>query len=238
MRLQGMHSEDWSVPLSLVLNPEYRVSPPIRRPYDMHPLPESIEAYCVYPFSLEERILSGKQFPLSQNIAAKCERHKGFMEQRKQGKIQQEKDRMLRMAPGWIPDQVLEPMQVRHSDVDSEMRSSSPTTARLTETTPNQSRANLSIQSSHTQSSKPIDSDLSALGSPIYSVDAEAPVSHSGATPLVNPTAHVKKSIQRSPSFASGPSHNGVGRSESIREADDEPAKLPIDQLTRGLSEL
>ncbi|WFD01281.1 hypothetical protein MYAM1_004043 [Malassezia yamatoensis] len=213
--------------MSLVLNPEYRASPPIQRPDDMHPLPGSIEAYCVYPFSLEERILSGKQFPQSKDITAKCERHKGFLKQREQKKIQLEKERMRRMAPGWTPDQVLSPTQVHHSDKDSYIRSSSITPATLTETTPVKSKS----------AAKPLDLDLSVLGSPIYSVDSEAPVSHSGDAPLVNPTAHVKIPNRGSPLLASKSSHNDAGHFESIHETDDESGKLSIEQLTRGFSE-
>lgn len=95
--------------LSMVLAPEYQVPPPIRKPENLHPLPDNIDAYCAYPFSAEDLVTSGRTFGTSQNVAALRERHDTYLATRRARKEQEAQERIRRMAPGWVPDQVLQP---------------------------------------------------------------------------------------------------------------------------------
>lgn len=73
--------------LPLIKAPSLRVPPPVTLPPTLHPLPNNIQDYFVYPFSLERFVL---------DAAEKREREK--------------REELQRRAPGWIEGGgVLEP---------------------------------------------------------------------------------------------------------------------------------
>lgn len=84
--------------VSLVRSPEAQVPPPVTRPADIHPLPDSIDAYIVYPFSAEEYVLAG---PSSAQVKALFERHNAYLASRRDARQQREHMRLARLAPGW-----------------------------------------------------------------------------------------------------------------------------------------
>ena len=98
-----------SPPISLVLAPEYQLPPPVRKPEDMHPLPTGIDAYFVYPFTAEDVVASGQLNTSSRSVAALREKHDTYLATRKATKEREAQERIRRMAPGWVPDQVLQP---------------------------------------------------------------------------------------------------------------------------------
>ncbi|OCF34347.1 hypothetical protein I316_03861 [Kwoniella heveanensis BCC8398] len=60
----------------LIKSPSLWLPKPIEMPNDIHPLPEDITAYFVYPFSLEEHVLSIRPSPadaISQRRARNAE---------------------------------------------------------------------------------------------------------------------------------------------------------------------
>lgn len=102
-----------SPPISLVLAPEYQLPPPVRKPEDMHPLPTGVDAYFVYPFAAEDVVASGQLNTSSRSVAALREKHDTYLATRKATKEREAQERIRRMAPGWVPDQVLQPMQAQ-----------------------------------------------------------------------------------------------------------------------------
>lgn len=95
--------------LTMVLAPECQVPPPITRPREMHPLPEGIDAYCVYPFAAEELVASSASPVSSRSVAQMQDRRATYLATRKVTQEREAQERMRRLAPGWVPDQVLEP---------------------------------------------------------------------------------------------------------------------------------
>lgn len=84
--------------VSLVRSPEAQVPPPITRPTDIHPLPHSIDAYMVYPFSAEDYVLSG---PSSAQVKVLFERHNAYLATQRDVRQQRENVQCTRLAPGW-----------------------------------------------------------------------------------------------------------------------------------------
>lgn len=108
----GPHA--WLANVSMVLAPEVQVPPPIAKPQDLHPLPPNIDAYCVYPFAAENAVMAKTSPVTSRSVAAMRERHASFLAARRANKEMEREDRMRRLAPGWVPDQVLEPTLIQH----------------------------------------------------------------------------------------------------------------------------
>ena len=70
--------------VSLVQAPESLAPRPVARPDDLHPLPDNIDAYFVYPFSVEELVTSPHTLLTSDSVHALHERHANFLRMRKE----------------------------------------------------------------------------------------------------------------------------------------------------------
>ncbi|KAK8849771.1 hypothetical protein IAR55_005107 [Kwoniella newhampshirensis] len=95
----------------LIKSPSLWLPKPIERPNDIHPLPDDITAYFVYPFSLEEHILSIHPSPhesISQRRATNAE----ILHRREVEEEQKERDALHRIAPGYNPSSLLVPKSV------------------------------------------------------------------------------------------------------------------------------
>ncbi|ORX37592.1 hypothetical protein BD324DRAFT_650162 [Kockovaella imperatae] len=92
----------------LIKSPSLYLPRPIELPNDIHPLPEDITAYFVYPFTLEEHVLSIKPSP-HEAIAAKRAHNAEILHQREVQEEQREKEALHKVAPGYNPTAVLLP---------------------------------------------------------------------------------------------------------------------------------
>lgn len=115
--------------VSLVQAPETQAPRPVARPDDLHPLPDSIDAYFVYPFSVEELVTSPHALLTSDSVIALHERHANFLRIRKERKEREEQERFRRLAPGWAhgDGSILEPVKVSAGAAGSNTSQASPT---------------------------------------------------------------------------------------------------------------
>jgi len=75
---------------------------PAELPPDIHPLPENINAYFVYPFTLEPHILNIESNRRT-SIAAQAERHEAYLRAREEEKQRRKREALRRIAPGFEP---------------------------------------------------------------------------------------------------------------------------------------
>ncbi|KAK4687370.1 hypothetical protein P7C73_g2739, partial [Tremellales sp. Uapishka_1] len=100
----------------LIKSPSLYLPKPIEMPTDIHPLPEDISAYFVYPFTLETHILALNPSP-HVAIAAQRARNAAILHQREVEEEQKERDALHRIAPGYNPSSLLIPLSVSHTPV-------------------------------------------------------------------------------------------------------------------------
>ena len=114
--------------VSLVQAPESLAPRPVARPDDLHPLPDNIDAYFVYPFSVEELVTSPHTLLTSDSVHALHERHANFLRMRKERKEREEQERFRRLAPGWAhgDGSILEPVKVSAGAAGSSTSQASP----------------------------------------------------------------------------------------------------------------
>lgn len=98
----------WLRKMPLVLDPEYQALAPVTYPVDMHPLPNDIEAYCVYTFRAEDLVRTSPHLS-SQRWRAVRERHAQVLAERKQKRALDAQERLQKLAPGWAHGHQLEP---------------------------------------------------------------------------------------------------------------------------------
>lgn len=93
-------SYDVASRVHLIKSPSLAVPPPVQFPTDVHPLPPDLQAYFVYPFSLESYVLAPNN-PNAKTIEDLHNRHQQFLQWREDEKHRREKERLRRVAPGW-----------------------------------------------------------------------------------------------------------------------------------------
>ncbi|KAI0030244.1 hypothetical protein K488DRAFT_79728 [Vararia minispora EC-137] len=84
----------------LIKSPSLRVPRPVELPPDVHPLPDSIEEYFVYPFTLEPHILTLEQ-SRRQTVAAYAARRESLLRARADERERRRRDVLRRIAPGF-----------------------------------------------------------------------------------------------------------------------------------------
>ncbi|WWD20403.1 hypothetical protein CI109_104879 [Kwoniella shandongensis] len=92
----------------LIKSPSLWLPKPVELPNDIHPLPEDITAYFVYPFTLEEHVLSIHPSP-HEAISQRRARNAEILHQREVEEEQRERDTLRRIAPGYNPSSLLVP---------------------------------------------------------------------------------------------------------------------------------
>ncbi|KAA1476137.1 hypothetical protein DENSPDRAFT_748714, partial [Dentipellis sp. KUC8613] len=100
----------------LIQSPSLRVPRPVEMPADIHPLPDSVAAYFVYPFTLEPHILM-LESSRRQTIAAHDARREAYLKAREDDKERRRRDALRRIAPGFEPaGGLLVPVRVGSAD--------------------------------------------------------------------------------------------------------------------------
>ncbi|GAA5900765.1 uncharacterized protein JCM6883_004648 [Sporobolomyces salmoneus] len=104
----------------LIKNPAFWVPPPVEVPLDIHPLPSSVEAYFVYPHTLESHVLSTLPSQLSQLSQKRLERQ-ALLESYEESKERKRKQKLREIAPGWHEGfgGVMEPSRKKGTQVQS-----------------------------------------------------------------------------------------------------------------------
>ncbi|TDL24488.1 hypothetical protein BD410DRAFT_785979 [Rickenella mellea] len=97
---QPQYSPVSNVPL--IKSPSLRVPRPVELPPDIHPLPDSVSAYFVYPFTLEPHVLTLESARRS-TLSAHAARHMAYLRQREEEKERRRREALRRIAPGFEP---------------------------------------------------------------------------------------------------------------------------------------
>ncbi|ODO03581.1 hypothetical protein L198_02429 [Cryptococcus wingfieldii CBS 7118] len=98
----------------LIKSPSLWLPKPVELPTDVHPLPEDITAYFVYPFTLEEHVRQQHPSP-HEAIAQRRARLAEVLHQREEEEERKEKDELRRIAPGYNPSSLLVPTSTNHT---------------------------------------------------------------------------------------------------------------------------
>lgn len=111
----------WLDHVLLVRSPETVVPRPISKLRDLHPLPDSLDPYCTYPWSVEEYVRDPSSGISSASVEAHLERQAAYLEQRREKKELEEQKRLRRLAPGWAQGDrsILQPVRLEPSPADS-----------------------------------------------------------------------------------------------------------------------
>ncbi|KAI8986672.1 hypothetical protein BD414DRAFT_577972 [Trametes punicea] len=99
------HSQSQYAPAArvpLIKSPSLRVPRPIELPPDIHPLPDSVTAYFVYPFTLEPHVLTVESARRS-TLAAHAARREAYLKAREEEKERRKREALRRIAPGFEP---------------------------------------------------------------------------------------------------------------------------------------
>ncbi|KAH6905111.1 hypothetical protein BKA70DRAFT_506769 [Coprinopsis sp. MPI-PUGE-AT-0042] len=98
------------VHVPLIQSPSLRVPQKVELPPDIHPLPESVTPYFVYPFTLENHILVLESSRRT-TIAAHSAKREEYLKHRDSEKERRKRDALRRIAPGFEPQGVLVPQE-------------------------------------------------------------------------------------------------------------------------------
>ncbi|THV02580.1 hypothetical protein K435DRAFT_962895 [Dendrothele bispora CBS 962.96] len=92
----------------IIKSPSLRVPKPVTLPPDIHPLPDSVTAYFVYPYTLEPHILTTESSRRS-TLAAHAARRDAYLQAREDEKERRKREALRKIAPGFDPRGVLVP---------------------------------------------------------------------------------------------------------------------------------
>ncbi|BGP57745.1 hypothetical protein JCM8202_002398 [Rhodotorula sphaerocarpa] len=84
----------------LIKNPGFWVPKPVELPLDVHPLPDDIQAYFVYPYSLESHVLQTLPAALA-DLRRTEEQHRALLASYAESKERQRLAELNRLAPGY-----------------------------------------------------------------------------------------------------------------------------------------
>ncbi|KAF7340213.1 hypothetical protein MVEN_01939900 [Mycena venus] len=87
----------------LIKSPSLRVPRPIVLPPDIHPLPDSVTPYFVYPFTLEPHVLTLESSRRT-TLASHATRREEYLRSRADEKERRKRDALRRIAPGFEPE--------------------------------------------------------------------------------------------------------------------------------------
>ncbi|KAH7882355.1 hypothetical protein F5I97DRAFT_1939410 [Phlebopus sp. FC_14] len=95
---QSQYAAAANVPL--IKSPTVRVPPPVELPPDIHPLPDSVTPYFVYPFTLEPHVLTVESARRN-TLAAHTARREALLRARDDEKERRRREALRRVAPGF-----------------------------------------------------------------------------------------------------------------------------------------
>ncbi|EPQ53701.1 hypothetical protein GLOTRDRAFT_45415, partial [Gloeophyllum trabeum ATCC 11539] len=99
----------------LIKSPSLRVPRPVELPPDLHPLPDDVNAYFVYPFTLEPHIITLESARRS-TLAAHAARREAYLRARDEEKERRKREALRKVAPGFEPSAApLVPTPIRKS---------------------------------------------------------------------------------------------------------------------------
>ncbi|KAK7443500.1 hypothetical protein VKT23_015673 [Stygiomarasmius scandens] len=104
----------------LIKSPSLRVPKPVTLPPDIHPLPDSVTAYFVYPFTLEPHILTTESSRRT-TLAAHAARREAYLKAREDEKERRKREALRKIAPGFDPQGVLVPTPSRNASISLPM---------------------------------------------------------------------------------------------------------------------
>lgn len=87
----------------LIKSPSLRVPQPVTLPPDIHPLPDCVTAYFVYPFTIEPHILT-LESSRRNTFCAQAARLEAYLRTRQEEKNRRKRDALRRIAPGFEPE--------------------------------------------------------------------------------------------------------------------------------------
>ncbi|OSX63722.1 hypothetical protein POSPLADRAFT_1055801 [Postia placenta MAD-698-R-SB12] len=97
---QSQYAPASKVPL--IKSPSLRVPRPVERPPDIHPLPDDVTAYFVYPFTLEPHVIRLEESRRS-TLIAHATRREAYLRAREEEKERRKREALRRIAPGFEP---------------------------------------------------------------------------------------------------------------------------------------
>ncbi|KAH9005648.1 hypothetical protein EDB86DRAFT_3061785 [Lactarius hatsudake] len=86
----------------LIQSPSLRVPKHVELPPDIHPLPESVNPYFVYPFTLEPHVLTVESNRRA-TLVAHAARREALLRAREDEKQRRKREALRRIAPGFEP---------------------------------------------------------------------------------------------------------------------------------------
>ncbi|EIM81971.1 uncharacterized protein STEHIDRAFT_103444 [Stereum hirsutum FP-91666 SS1] len=97
----------------LIQSPSLRVPKPVELPPDIHPLPDNVNAYFVYPFTLEPHVLT-LETSRRQTLSSHAARRTNYLHLREEDKMRRQREReeaeqkrkmeaLRKIAPGFEP---------------------------------------------------------------------------------------------------------------------------------------
>ncbi|TFK98347.1 hypothetical protein BDV98DRAFT_552896 [Pterulicium gracile] len=86
----------------LIQSPSLRVQKPVTLPPDIHPLPENITAYFVYPFTLEPHVLD-YEASRQANMKTQNAMREATLLSREEDKARRKREALRKVAPGFEP---------------------------------------------------------------------------------------------------------------------------------------
>ncbi|KAF8811313.1 hypothetical protein BYT27DRAFT_7134312 [Phlegmacium glaucopus] len=88
--------------IPLIKSPSLRVPRPVELPPDIHPLPDSVNSYFVYPFTLEPHVVTLESSRRT-TVAAHTARREAYLRSRDDDKERRRREALRRIAPGFEP---------------------------------------------------------------------------------------------------------------------------------------
>jgi len=87
----------------LIKSPSLRIPQPVEMPLDIHPLPDDVNAYFVYPFTLEPHVVTVESSRRA-TVDAHNARRDAYLKTRDDEKARRKREALRRIAPGFEPE--------------------------------------------------------------------------------------------------------------------------------------